>query len=107
MKKKQVNFKVHFGLVKAFLDHVFFFFFHQGGWGGGSGLLMENSINLFFLNHPLSADYNERIESCTKFLRENENLKSDKVQTLKNLDGKTLKVLETLDFHKEFKRRKN
>lgn len=53
------------------------------------------------------ADYNERIESCTKFLRENENLKSDKVQTLKNLDGKTLKVLETLDFHKEFKRRQN
>ena len=40
-------------------------------------------------------------------MRENENLKSEKVQTLKNLDGKTLKVLETLDFHKEFKRRKN
>ena len=60
-----------------------------------------------FLNHPLSADYNERIESCTKFLRENENLKSDKVQTLKNLDGKTLKGLETLDFDKEFKRRQN
>ena len=34
-------------------------------------------------------------------------MKSDKVQTLKNLDGKTLKVLETLDFHKEFKRRQN
>ena len=53
------------------------------------------------------ADYNERIESFTKFLRENENLKSDKVQTLKNLNGKTLKVLETLDFHKEFKRRQD
>ena len=34
-------------------------------------------------------------------------MKSDKVQTLKNLDGKTLKVLETLDFDKEFKRRQN
>ena len=34
-------------------------------------------------------------------------MKSEKVQTLKNLDGKTLKVLETLDFYKEFKRRKN
>ena len=34
-------------------------------------------------------------------------MKSEKVQTLKNLDGKTLKVLETLDFHKEFMRRKN
>ena len=33
--------------------------------------------------------------------------KSEKVQTLKNLDGKTLKVLETLDFDKEFKRRQN
>ena len=40
-------------------------------------------------------------------MRENENLKSEKVQTLKNLDGKTLKVLETLDFDKEFKRRQN
>ena len=34
-------------------------------------------------------------------------MKSDKLQTLKNLDGKTLKVLETLDFQKEFKRIKN
>ena len=34
-------------------------------------------------------------------------MKSEKVQTLKNLDGKTLKVLETLDFDKEFKRRQN
>ena len=25
IEKKQVNFKVHFGLFKAFLDHVFFF----------------------------------------------------------------------------------
>ena len=34
-------------------------------------------------------------------------MKSEKVQTLKNLDGKTLKVLETLDFQKELKRRQN
>ena len=42
-----------------------------------------------------------------KVLRENENLKSDKVQTLKNLDEKSLKISETLDFDKEFKKRQN
>ena len=67
----------------------------------------DYNIEWGFYSEPGAPDYNERIESCTKFLRENENLKSDKVQTLKNLDGKTLKVLETLDFHKEFKRRQN
>ena len=40
-------------------------------------------------------------------MRENENLKSDKVQTLKNLDEKSLKISETLDFDKEFKKRQN
>ena len=40
-------------------------------------------------------------------MRENKNLKSDRVQNLKNIDGKTLKVSETLDFDKEFKRRQN
>ena len=38
IEKKQVNFKVHFGLFKAFLDHVFFFPLRGvGGWGGGAG----------------------------------------------------------------------
>ena len=32
-------------------------------------------------------------------------MKSDEVQNLKNHDGKTLKVSETLDFDKAFKRR--
>ena len=40
-------------------------------------------------------------------MRENENSKSDKVQTLKNLNEKTLKISETLDFDKEFKKRQN
>ena len=40
-------------------------------------------------------------------MRENENLKSDKVQTLKNLDEKSLIISETLDFDKEFKKRQN
>ena len=38
IEKKQVNFKVHFGLFKALLDHVFFFFFSiKGGGLGGLG----------------------------------------------------------------------
>ena len=40
-------------------------------------------------------------------MRVNENLKSDKGQTLKNLDEKSLKISETLDFDKEFKKRQN
>ena len=34
-------------------------------------------------------------------------MKSDKVQPLKNLNDKTLKISETLDFDKEFKKRQN
>ena len=33
IEKKQVNFKVHFGLFKAFLDHVFVLFFSLRGVG--------------------------------------------------------------------------
>ena len=36
----------------------------------------DYNIEWGFYSEPGAPDYNERIESCTKFLRENENLKS-------------------------------
>ena len=32
--KKQVDFKIHFGWFKAFLDHIFFFSIKGAGWVG-------------------------------------------------------------------------
>ena len=40
-------------------------------------------------------------------MRKSEELKSEKVQGLHNLDGKELKIAETLNYVKEFKKRKN
>ena len=50
-------------------------------------------------------DYEERIAVCSKFLRENEQMKSDKIQHILNLDGKSLKTHESLNFEKEYKKR--
>ena len=51
--KNQVDFKIHFKLFQAFLEHVFFLsFLPLRGCVAGSGPLMENSI-YFFLNYPL------------------------------------------------------
>ena len=48
----------------------------------------DYNIEWGFYSEPGAPDYNERIESCTKFLRENENLKSIKFKLLKILMGK-------------------
>ena len=72
---------------------------------------MENQSNDYNIEYglysePGAPNYDERIEACSKVLRNNEVLKSDKTQGLKNLDGKVLKKLETLNYEKDFKNRK-
>ena len=71
---------------------------------------MENQskdygIDYGFYSEPGAPEYEERIAACSNFLRESEQLKSDKVQHILNLDGKPLKTQESLNFEKEYKRR--
>ena len=58
-----------------------------------------------FYSEPGAPEYEERIAACSDFLRESEQLKSDKVQHILNLDRKPLKTPESLNFEKEYKRR--
>ena len=72
--------------------------------------LMENQskdygIYYGFYSEPGAPEYEERIAACSDFLRESEQLKSDKVQHILNLDRKPLKTQESLNFEKEYKRR--
>ena len=74
--------------------------------------IIENQSNYYnidygFYSEPGAPDYDERIKACSEALRKGEDLKSDKVQGLANLDGKDLKISETLNYMKVFKKRKN
>ena len=60
--------------------------------------LMENQskdygIDYGFYSEPGAPEYEERIAACSNFLRESEQIKSDKVQHILNLDGKSIKRL--------------
>ena len=66
----------------------------------------DYSIDYGLYSEPGAPNYDERIEACAKVLRDSEELKSDKTHSLKNLDGKMLKRLETLNYTEEFKNRK-
>ena len=74
--------------------------------------IIENQSNDYNIDHglysePGAPDYDERIKASSEALTKSEELKSEKVQGLHNLDGKELKISETLNYVKEFKKRKN
>ena len=67
----------------------------------------DYDIDFGIHSKPGAPDYNSRVESCRKSLEESTILKAESSQSLKNLDGRTIKQEEAFDFEKEFKRRKN
>ena len=72
--------------------------------------MMENQskdygIDYGLYSEPGAPDYEKRIAVCSQFLRENEQLKSDKIQHILNLEWKSLKTHESLNFEKEYKKR--
>ena len=66
----------------------------------------DYNVNYGLYSEPGAPNYNERIEACSKVLRENEVLKSNTLQSLQNLDGKMLKKSETINYEKDFKIRR-
>ena len=66
----------------------------------------DYNLNYGLYSEPGAPNYNERIEACSKVLRENEVLKSNTSQSLQNLDGKMLKKSETINYEKDFKIRR-